>query len=100
MLDKIIEQFISTLIAAGVFVLLLVLIDQARRAIERRQERRRRLNLGSCADGHDWRYITSPYVQQCKRRDCGLVQFNGQLPDGLKEYVDEMTAPAPRKAGR
>jgi len=52
----------------------------------------------SCRRGdHDWRVIAAPYVKQCKRLACGLVQYRddskGDFPDGLAEYVNLMTRP-------
>jgi hypothetical protein len=51
----------------------------------------------SCQHGaHDFRTIADPYVKQCVVKTCGVVIFNmgpkGEFPDGLKEYVNWITA--------
>jgi DNA-directed RNA polymerase subunit RPC12/RpoP len=35
---------------------------------------------------HDWRSVTE-FVQQCRVEGCGIVEFKGDVPEGVKEYV-------------
>jgi len=59
-------------------------------------DRRRRVSVDAWTQlgkhVHDWRFIASPYVRQCKDIDCGYVEYVGEIPDGLKEYVEAQTA--------
>lgn len=40
---------------------------------------------------HEWREVT-PFVRQCRFRECSKVEFGDSVPDGMMDYVNLMTS--------
>jgi len=83
--------------AACLFVFAFMLVVRAFliRATRKQEAAEAQLQFGPSASNyinhaHEWRHITE-FVKQCRIRTCGAVEFVGEVPDGMMDYVRLMT---------